>query len=249
MNTQPLERPSRRSRSGRESKNEMCVTQKLLLGGLLLLGLALVFIGARMTLAGAASYQADAFLADWRTQTDEPNPQAWTIAQEAAQRAVNLYPVANGDYLERLGTVQAWQQFRQPYGDPAARASRLAARDSYRAAVEARPTWPYAWVHLAHSKLYLNELDDEFAQALRQAAELGPTRFDVHNRLAEIGFTAWPVLNAAQRQATLDSARFSVAYSPAVARKTLLIAEHTGMDDTLCNSLDDQLKSQRKLCQ
>ncbi|WP_162934927.1 hypothetical protein [Pseudomonas cavernae] len=201
-----------------------------------------------MIVAGIASYQAEAFLAAWEKAGNEPEARAWQIAHDAAQRAIGLYPVANGDYLDRLGRIHSWQQFRQPYAAPTAELSRRAALAAYRAAVVARPAWPYTWARLAHSKLYLQEFDGEFDQALAQAFQLGPWRIGVNRELAEVGFSAWPHLDESQRQATLESARRSVAYGPAEAQRLLKVAQHTGMLQMLCDSLNSELKSTRKLC-
>lgn len=214
----------------------------------LLLSVTLVYSGGGLLLAGLASYQAQAFLDDWGAKGQEPSPHAWQIAHDAAQRAVSLYPGSNGEYLERLGRIQQWQQFRQPFGAPQANASRRAALETFRAASQARPTWPYNWAALAFAKLYLLEFDDEFAHALRQAQTLGPTRIEINRTLAEIGFLAWPRLDDGQRSATLESARRTVAHSPREAQNLLAVANRTGMDSQLCASLDAPLKDSRKIC-
>ncbi len=238
-----------RSSSRVETQNVRPITSKLPTLALLLTALTLAVLGGRMAMAGIASYQAQAFLDSWVTPAEEPSSRAWSVAHEAAQRAVALYPVENGEYLDRLGLVHSWQQFRQPYGLASAQASRSAALDAYRAAVAARPTWPDSWTRLAHAKLYLLQFDDEFDQALQQAAALGPWRVGINRELTEIGLTAWPQLDAAQQAAIIESARRAVAYNPTEARRTYQLAEHTGMTDLLCTRLDASLKSQRGLCQ
>lgn len=248
--SQTIERPSRRqSRSSAANQRVNGVTHKAAAVLVVLLALALLVAGARMLVAGIANYQAEAFLSAWAKAGNEPQARAWQVAHAAAQRAIDLYPVADGDRLDRLGRIHSWQQFRQPYAAPSAHDSRVAALEAYRAAVVARPSWPYTWARLAHSKLYLQELDDEFAQALSQAFQLGPWRIAVNRELAEIGFSAWPHLNDSQRQATLESARRSVAYSQADAQHVLAIAQHTDTVQHLCNGLSSELKTSRKLSQ
>lgn len=238
-----------RSSSRVETQNVRPITSKLPTLALLLTALTLAVLGGRMAMAGIASYQAQAFLDSWVTPAEEPSSRAWAVAHEAAQRAVALYPVENGEYLDRLGLVHTWQQFRQPYGLASAQASRSAALDAYRAAVAARPTWPDSWARLAYAKLYLLQFDREFDQALYRAAQLGPWRVGINRELAEIGLTAWPQLDAAQQAAIIESARRAVAYGPTEARRTYQLAEHTGMTDLLCSRLDASLKRQRGLCQ
>lgn len=213
----------------------------------LLLAVLLLFSGARLLLAGIADYQAQAFLSDWGKTREEPEARAWAIAEAAAQRAVALSPAANGERYERLALIYSWQQFRQPYGAAHAVESRRAALAAYRAAVQARPTWPYGWARLAHGKLYLLEFDEEFAHALRQAFALGPTRIGVHSVLADIGLSAWAQLTAEQRQATRESIKRSVAYSAGDAQKLLGIAQHNARLAEFCAALDKPLINTRKL--
>lgn len=238
----------RRSRSTCDSPTLSPVTQRLAILLVIVLSLPLLFIGSRLLLAGIAGYQADAFLSDWESKGVEPNERAWQIARDAAQRAIDLYPVANGAYQHRLGLIQQWQQFRQPFGVAKAEASRRAALEAFRAATQARPTWPDHWAALAYAKLYLLEFDAEFRAALTQARELGPWRMGINRRVAEIGFIAWPQLDATERASILESARRTVAYSTQEAKSLLAIAEQTGMTGELCASLSNEIKTTRKLC-
>jgi len=214
----------------------------------LLLALLSLSAGACMLLAGLARYQADAFIEAWEKRGVEPQAQAWNIAHAAAQRAVAFYPVANGDYLDRLGRVQAWRHFRHPVTDLQAQHSRQAALHAYQASVVARPTWPYTWARLAHTKLLLQQIDSEFDEALNRAFELGPWRIGVNRELMNIGFNAWPKLSENQRLAILKSARRSVLYSTSEARQALKVAQQTGINRMFCTMLDSELKKERDIC-
>ncbi len=251
MNNLTLDRPSRRKRqrSRAELQNVTSITQKAVIALVLLASFGLVFSGLRMASAGFASYQAEAFLQDWAGKDAEPSAEAWQVAQGAAQRAVSLYPVANGEYFDRLGRVYSWQQFNQPYGSPVALASRLAALDAYRASVEARPVWPNTWVRLANTKLQLALFDDEFKQALERASALGPSRIDVQREVAMVVFAAWPQLSKQERANFLEAARRSVAYGPREANQMQAMAAQHGLTDVLCDSLHINVKTTRKLCQ
>ncbi|MDH4610285.1 hypothetical protein [Pseudomonas sp. BN102] len=218
----------------------------LLLG---VLSIVLLVSGARILLAGIASYQTEAFISSWDKRDTEPSARAWEVAHSAAQRAISLYPVADGDRLDRLARIYSWKQFRQPYADPAAQESRRAALAAFRAAVAARPSWPYTWSGLAYSKLYLQEFDGEFDQALDQAFQLGPWRIGVNRELVEIGFSAWPHLSQVQRLAILESARRSVAFGNAEAQNLFELAQEAGLLRELCDSLSEALIGSRKLLQ
>lgn len=213
----------------------------------LLLALPLAVSGGRMLFAGIASYQAQAFLLDWERTAREPAPRAAEIASRAAGRAAALYPVANGEYLQRLGHVHQWQQFRAPFGAPAAEASRRAALEAFRAAARARPSWPDNWAALAYAKLYLREFDTEFRHALAQAAHYGPWRIGINRKLAEIGLITWPQFDSRERAAILEAARRTIAYSAGEARQVFALAQLTDTAAALCGVLDDALIGARKL--
>lgn len=204
------------------------------------LSVLLIYLGARLTLAGVADFQTRAFLTDWESRRTPPSAQAWSVAYASAARATTVFPVPQGRYLERLGYVHAWQHHHAPLGAAHAGASRHAARDAYRAATRARPTWPYAWLALAEVKLRLLEFDPEFHHALAQVHALAPWRPSINHRLALLGLTAWPQLAAAQRSASLESARRALAHLNAISATALFTqASVAGQGPTLCNSLED----------
>lgn len=251
MNDITSARPSRRKRhrSHCDSQSVISITQKAGLVLLLLACVALVLTGLRMANAGIAAYQAEAFLADWAGKRVEPEPRAWAVAHSAAQRSVDSYPVANGEYFDRLGRVHSWQFAAQPFASPLAQDSRLAAVGAYRDAIAVRPVWPYSWLQLADNKLHLAQFDAEFKQALGRAVELGPTRIDVQREVARIAFAAWPQLNVSEREQFLESARRSVAYGQREAQQLYALASSQGVAGALCESLDSHLKTSRSLCQ
>jgi hypothetical protein len=203
-----------------------------------LAAVALLLFGGRLLLAGIADYQAEAFLADWERTASEPQELAWEVAHDAAQRAIDLYPVADGERLDRLGRIYSWKQFRQPFAASVADESRRAALDAYRASLSVRPTWPFTWARLAHSKLYLQEFDDEFSAALSQAFAFGPWQIAVNRELTEISLIAWTKLSPQQQQATLESAQRLAMYSPAEAQRMITLAQQVGRLPQLCEALE-----------
>jgi hypothetical protein len=203
-----------------------------------LVAIGLLLFGGRLLLAGIADYQAEAFLEAWEATANEPDGHAWNIAHAAAQRAMDLYPVADGERLDRLGRIYSWKQFRQPFAAATAQASRQAALDAYRASVSVRPTWPDSWARLAHAKLYLQQFDDEFSNALTQAFALGPWRIAVNRELAQVGLIAWSHLSEKQRLATLESARRTATFAPNEAQQLLALAGQTGTLQQVCSVLE-----------
>lgn len=226
----------------------MPIAQRAAVLLVLLLGLGLIWSGWQMSLAGLASYQAQAFLHDWAKTSLPPSAQAWKIGNDAAKRSVRWYPVANGEYLDRLGSTYSWQQYQRRYSDPDAEPARRAALAAYSAALLVRPTEPGTWMRLAHSKRNLLEFDEEFEQALDMAFRLGPWRIAVNRELAQIGFGAWAQLSSAQRMATLESAHRGVLHSRHEALRMVDLAQQSGQLLTLCERLDRALKLSRKVC-
>lgn len=239
----------RRRRSGAGSQQPVSPLQLKVLA-LVVLGVSLLVAvsAARMVPAGIASYQAQAFMAHWRKSGQEPGAEAWHIARDAGQRSVNLYPVANGLYLNQLGLVEQWKSFRHAFAEPDAEDSRRASLTALRQAVTARPTWPSGWVDLAWAKVYLQEFDSEFEHALQEASRLGPWRIGINRAVSEIGFTNWPHLTPELRALVLESTRRAVAHSPRETRTLMQIAGSTGMSDTLCGALPRKLADDRKIC-
>lgn len=71
----------------------------------------------------------------------------------------------------------------------------------FREGLRQRPTSPFLWANLALSKVYLDEMDDEFLVALRHADELGPWEPGTQQIVLFAGLAAWDKLDAWQRRA------------------------------------------------
>src|SRR5690606_29059899 len=126
-----MTRRQRRSRAG--ARQPLPAPALIVVACLVLaLALALAYGGLRMVSAGFYNYQALAFMAHWRKGAQEPSAEAYAIGHRAAQRSVELYPVANGRYLNNLGLVRQWQAFRHPFGDQSVADGRRAALDAFR---------------------------------------------------------------------------------------------------------------------
>lgn len=224
----------------------------------LLAGALVLAAGAALVVAGLAAYQAEAFLRDWQARAAEPSPVAWQVAADAARRAVRWYPGTSGDALDRLGRVYSARHFLHPLGPrqaqaaaadgAAVEASRRAAVAAYRAAIAARPDAPAPHAHLAHAKLYLLELDAEFARALADADRLGAFQAEVNQELAAIGFIAWPSLDAGQRRLVLAHAGRALAAGGMPARQVLELAQDAGMQAMLCASLAATHPARARAC-
>lgn len=202
-----------------------------------LLGLAAVYGGGQLLLAGIAHYQAQAFIEHWEKQPSQPTEQAWHIAKDAVQRAISVYPGRNGHYLETLGYIEQWHAFGAALNDPNAQEYREAAVQALRESTQARPTWPDAWAALAYAKLTVLAFDDEFTQALAQAQHFGPWRIGINRRLAEIGLIAYTELNSEQRAIVTESMRRTANYSPKEHAQLVELATLTNNHSALEHAL------------
>jgi len=233
---------------GTTSVHKPSLSYRVALAALLIGALLLALTGVRLLVAGAADYQAQSFIDDWQSDAKAPNDRAWSVAKDAADRALAFYPGRNGGYYDRLGQINEWRVADSPYGDEAAQPARQAALEAYRRAIEARPDWPHGWLQLALLKLRMQAFDAEFDQALRESFERGPWRIEINSRLAEIGLQAWPQLDAAQRRQTLESARRTVRFSDETAWGMFALARELGQLDRLCPALPEELRTERGIC-
>jgi hypothetical protein len=198
--------------------------------------------------AGLASSHVTMSLAQWDRLGQAPQAQQWQATLESAVRANDSYPVANGAYLDQLGQVQSWSAFDVPAADPAARDSRLAALQAYRASVAVRPTWPDTWARLATTKFALGELDGEYQNAVEQANQWGAWRPDVQLELASIGLRAWPSMSVAQRAAAVESMRKVMAGPRADALHLLQLARLAGLQHVVCHGMAEDNARAQQLC-
>ncbi len=235
----PQQPPRTERRASRQPPKPQSPLYRALTGVGLVASLAALVPATQMAVAGLASYRTETTLQRWQASAQVPAEAKWQQALRAAQLANAWYPVASGTYLEQLGQVYSWRAFDQPVGADSARDSRLLAAAAYRQSAQARPTWPTTWVHLAQSKYALSEIDNEFAQALKQANEWGPSRPDVQLELASTGLRAWPVLNHQQRVDAVTSARQAMDSTKQAANSLFAIAQANGLEQTLCTSVGE----------
>ncbi|EXJ10796.1 hypothetical protein [Nitrincola nitratireducens] len=173
----------------------------------LLIGTAclIILIGLKMLISSFHTHKVDLFLDHWQSQGIPPNPKALDIAQTAALNAHSWFPIEQGANHFRIGKVYEWQAFHLPIGDSEANTARRQALDAYRTDTQLRPTWPYAWSHVALMKSQLVELDEEFTHAYQMAKQTGPWRRDTLFELSRIGIDAWPRLSPLQKRLVLET--------------------------------------------
>lgn len=105
--------------------------------------------------------------------------------------------------LESLGALDL-ARMRLSGNPRAAKAYTQDARIRFRQALYQRPASPFVWANLALSKLYLDEVDGEFFDALRYANELGLWEPAAQQTVLFAGLAAWEKLDAGMRQQMTD---------------------------------------------
>lgn len=197
-------------------------------------GVALLLLGSAMTSAGMGKVRAEAFMDSWAQGGGEPGAVAWEAVSQAAANAVSFYPVANGEYEDRLGRVFLWHDYRQPFGAPTARESRELALKAFQRSLAARPVAPATHARLAHTYLYLKRLDASFVGHLGQARHQGPWQSDVNRELAEVGLLAWPSLAPAQRAQVMEAFCATLMLPPPQQDPLPELARRAGQSASLC---------------
>ncbi|MBP9614792.1 MAG: hypothetical protein KBD92_04360 [Thiopseudomonas sp.] len=208
----------------------------------LCLSLSMLLLGGRVLLASLNQYRASSFLTDWEKKRHIPSEKAWQVAEQAMHNAIDWYPSANGAYAEQLGYMWQWRSYDANPAQVSIKEHKQQAISAFRTATELRPTWPYAWSGLAYAKLVADELDQEFTDAMQNAAHYGPSRIGVNRRLAEIGLISWSKLDTALRELTLEQARRVARYSPPSRAQLFVLAAELQSVDLLCQHLQDGIK-------
>jgi len=105
------------------------------------------------------------------------------------------------------------------------------ARMRFRHALQQRPTSPFLWANIARSKLYLDEIDDEFFSALRHADQLGPWEPVTQRSVLFTALAAWEKLDSGLQQAV---AALVVRGGARDARKLFEIVKSYRRFDLVC---------------
>jgi len=124
--------------------------------------------------------------------------EGWETAFAAMETALELDP-RHPAYLQRMGrlhTIKISQRLvdNDEYALVAERGKTL-----FKASIEVRPYWPLAWADYALLKHEIGEIDSDFFEAIRRAAEYGPWEPGVHQILANIGIARYDLLDGTTR--------------------------------------------------
>ena len=165
-------------------------------------------------LADVERQKARTFIEQWENDFESFREEDWNKVVSYAKAAVDKDP-GNPDLLFLMGNVYEWNAFH-PENQYKNNQQRKLALEYYRKAVELRPQWPYTWSGIALLKFRMNEFDQEFYLALRNAMELGPWEPRVQSIIAEVGLNVWDKLKHTERLPIVENIRRGVVMQPQV---------------------------------
>lgn len=210
----------------------------------LVLGVSGASVAVPLVQSGLAGFQTERVLNAWGEKDELPPAHLWGQLLQRAEQSVSAYPAFSGEYLDRLGRVQAWGALIEPENPQ----HWTQAAASFRASTEVRPAWPWSWLRLAHAKLQAGELDREFDEALREAARLGQGRLELNRDLARMGFDNWRLLTIEQRALVLQAAERVVARNEQHAKDMQQVAQAAGVGPALCWAVDASIETRDHIC-
>jgi len=160
------------------------------------LALLAVIVAAWGAACGYANQQArvaDDIMARWESShaVGGESERAWV--ERHLLRATRIDPF-DADFAAALGRAYDWQASTQPPYTRYARRYRGKAIGWYRRAVTLRPSWGFAWVHLAQAKVANQELDAEAISALDNAMRFGPWEAGTQRKALRLGVLLWDSL-------------------------------------------------------
>lgn len=147
--------------------------------------LAAAYLAGRWLLADLSEMKASEYRENWRELGAVSSEQDWQDAHNSLQRAIELKP-DDAFLYQQLGVLHELKVFAAEelqLTELEIMQGRLSAAAAYKQSAILRPAWPDGWAHLARTKAYLLQLDDEFFQAFNNAVLLGSTEQRVDQEL------------------------------------------------------------------
>lgn len=182
----------------------------LVLMVLLIFGLFSFWYGGRAAWTDAQTLQARWQVNLWReARHGAPTAERWQYTVDQLASAHVMDP-GNAQLLDDLGFLYALGA--QGLGSPVIGSAvdlqqqdlLMRAVQSYRAATNLRPTFPYAWGYLALAKQMQNEPgepDAEYWLAFDKSLQFGQNEAGVQPTLAFLAFSQWDTLSSGRKQA------------------------------------------------
>ncbi|MCE2595107.1 hypothetical protein K6Y31_09780 [Motilimonas cestriensis] len=162
-----------------------------------LLAIGLIFYASRFLMANLYAKHVEYELSSW------PNVSNLSVEHVnkvlvSAQRANRFHP-DHPYYLTLEGKVWQWLFLLSNSSDDSTLDQALIL---FKQALALRPHWANNHADVVRTKLWLEQIDEEFMLAFERANLYGPMTAQVHQVLAEAGLLSWAKLDKTLRQAT-----------------------------------------------
>ena len=193
-------------------------------------------------------------LADWSTMRWRHEITGWAEhraspppehLQEAITTLIDALALTPDDptLIEHLGVAIDLRAAGSPPGSESQRLYLAAALFYFRKAAALRPTSPYSWANILLAKYHLDQVDEEFFGAMRNALDFGPWEPAVQLIVADTGLGAWDRLDSGLRGRVNENLqRAAVRQADALAR----IATYHRRIDLVCAASFDRMKNKVK---
>lgn len=215
-----------RTRRGRRGP----VWQRSVAAALLVLLVVLSYFAVRWGAADLYAKEGRFYVEKWEKVRKAPPINDWRRARHLLETAAELEPLSP-NHREALGQIYDWRVYGRRSETLDVFAFREQSLAHFLAVASRRPVSPYSWANIALAKMKIGQTDDEFANAIRRAALLGPWEPGVQIALAGAGFSAWERLPVDVQQLVVENVQRGAKRQ---AEEMLRLATAYGRQPLIC---------------
>ncbi|VAX07323.1 hypothetical protein MNBD_GAMMA26-2624 [hydrothermal vent metagenome] len=161
---------------------------------LLALLMSLAIWAARWGWAEVLAAEPRDVMERWKSGQAMPSDEELGRLDDLLARAQALNS-QNADIAFDQGRFSEWMAAQYPLWTEKAHKHRGEAIEKFRRALDLRPTWGLAWVHLANSLILNQQLYAGGLDALEKAAVMAPLEAPVQQRVIWLGLSQWQVMD------------------------------------------------------
>jgi len=201
---------------------------------LLLLVGGLIVASFNHMVGGFNEYWLGKHISYWNEQEGTPTPDDVIKMDRLYQSAINHTPHAP-EVLQLGGHLSEWQAYIAEDDTDIKKQHFSEALSRYRASIEERTTWPYAWFDLAKAKVRASEVDEEFQTALLTSIRLGPNERTLQTSVVQLGLLTWHSLDEQAQNIILETLTSVYQREP---RKIYQAAKDYQRTELFCSLVD-----------
>ncbi len=183
-------------------------------------------VAARQGIAASLAGDHSETLARWGKSGVQPPLDEWLSVRNDLARAARLSP-SDPAARELLGVLHAQRSGSEEFA--------ILAREHFAAAIERRPTSPYAWSSYAQVLYRLGRTGRELEGALVNALRMGPSEREVQEAVADLGLALWDEIQPATRTVVEGAIAAGMRRDPAAM---LTISQRRGRLNPACRHVE-----------